>query len=160
MCQGLVEMAEMDRGHSQAVMARRHGRRQVYGTLICDAGLLVALLLGVDVALEQVQVRVVGVLPQEGLQALVDGFQMPGGVEPGFIKPELRRRPPRPPCRQRLLVRPLGPPAQVLLGHVQQVQAGLLVMGAYGQPTLREFFFGSVTRTLLAESPVPLFLYH
>lgn len=51
-------------------------------------------------------------------------------------------------------------PAQVLLEHVQQVQAGLLVMGAYGQPILREFFFGSVTHTMLEESPVPLFLYH
>jgi len=33
-------------------------------------------------------------------------------------------------------------------------------MGGYGQPTLREFFIGSVTRNLLAQSPVPLFLYH
>jgi nucleotide-binding universal stress UspA family protein len=30
----------------------------------------------------------------------------------------------------------------------------------YGLSILREFFKGSVTRTLLAESPVPLFLYH
>jgi len=36
----------------------------------------------------------------------------------------------------------------------------MIVMGGYGQPVLREFFLGSVTRTLLAESPVPLFLYH
>jgi nucleotide-binding universal stress UspA family protein len=33
-------------------------------------------------------------------------------------------------------------------------------MGAYGQPRIREFFLGSVTQTLLKESPVPLFLYH
>ncbi|MBM3224335.1 MAG: universal stress protein [Candidatus Tectomicrobia bacterium] len=51
-------------------------------------------------------------------------------------------------------------PAAVLLEHIEHVQASLLVMGAYGQPVLREFFFGSVTRTLLEESPVPLFLYH
>jgi nucleotide-binding universal stress UspA family protein len=51
-------------------------------------------------------------------------------------------------------------PARVLLEHVHQVKASLLVMGAYGRSTLREFFSGSVTRTMLQESPVPLFLYH
>ena len=51
-------------------------------------------------------------------------------------------------------------PADVLLEHVHQVQASLLVMGAYGRSTLREFFGGSVTCTMLRESPVPLFLYH
>jgi nucleotide-binding universal stress UspA family protein len=51
-------------------------------------------------------------------------------------------------------------PAHVLLEQVQQVGASLLVMGAYGRSTLREFFGGSITRTLLQESPVPLFLYH
>jgi nucleotide-binding universal stress UspA family protein len=51
-------------------------------------------------------------------------------------------------------------PADVLLEHVHQVQASLLVMGAYGRSPLREFFAGSVTRTMLRESPVPLFLYH
>jgi nucleotide-binding universal stress UspA family protein len=34
------------------------------------------------------------------------------------------------------------------------------VMGAYGQPALREFFLGSVTRRMLTECPVPLFLFH
>ena len=52
------------------------------------------------------------------------------------------------------------PPAQVILEQVGQLNASLLVMGAYGQPVLREFFLGSVTRTLLEKSPVPLFLYH
>ena len=51
-------------------------------------------------------------------------------------------------------------PADVLLEHLHQVQASLLVMGAYGRSTLGEFFGGSVTRTLLRESPVPLFFYH
>jgi nucleotide-binding universal stress UspA family protein len=51
-------------------------------------------------------------------------------------------------------------PAHVILEHVQQVEASLLVMGAYGRSTLREFFGGSLTRTMLRESPVPLFLYH
>ena len=53
-----------------------------------------------------------------------------------------------------------APPAHVLLEHVQQVDASLLVIGAYGRSTLREFFGGSLTRTMLRESPVPLFLYH
>jgi nucleotide-binding universal stress UspA family protein len=51
-------------------------------------------------------------------------------------------------------------PAHMILEHVHQVQASLLVMGAYGRSTMREFFGGSVTRTVLRESPVPLFLYH
>jgi nucleotide-binding universal stress UspA family protein len=51
-------------------------------------------------------------------------------------------------------------PAEVLLGEVQRLHSGLLVMGAYGQPALKEFFLGSVTRTLLQTSPVPLFLFH
>lgn len=50
--------------------------------------------------------------------------------------------------------------AEVILEQAQQCQARLLVMGAYGQPTWREFFLGSVTRTVLQHSPVPLFLYH
>lgn len=51
-------------------------------------------------------------------------------------------------------------PAEALLEYVQHVHASLLVMGAYGQPTLREFLFGSVTTTMLETSPVPLFVYH
>ncbi len=50
--------------------------------------------------------------------------------------------------------------ATVLLEAAEQHKSVLIVMGGYGQPTLREFFIGSVTRSLLAESPVPLFLYH
>lgn len=41
-----------------------------------------------------------------------------------------------------------------------QLEAGLTVMGAYGQSTLKDFFFGSVTRTLLEKSETPLFVYH
>jgi nucleotide-binding universal stress UspA family protein len=51
-------------------------------------------------------------------------------------------------------------PANVILEQVHRLRAGLLVMGAYGQPTLREFFVGSVTRTMLERSPVPLFPFH
>jgi nucleotide-binding universal stress UspA family protein len=54
----------------------------------------------------------------------------------------------------------LARPAEVILEQVRQRDAGLLVMGAYGQPTLREFFLGSVTKTMLKETTIPLFLYH
>jgi nucleotide-binding universal stress UspA family protein len=53
-----------------------------------------------------------------------------------------------------------APAAEVILAQAQQLEARLLVMGAYGQPAWREFFLGSVTRTALHKSPVPLFLYH
>jgi nucleotide-binding universal stress UspA family protein len=53
-----------------------------------------------------------------------------------------------------------APPAQVILQAARERNAVLVVMGAYGQPVLREFLLGSVTRTLLADCPVPLFLDH
>ena len=51
-------------------------------------------------------------------------------------------------------------PARAILDAARSRESEMIVMGGYGQPVLREFFLGSVTRTLLAESPVPLFLYH
>ncbi len=51
-------------------------------------------------------------------------------------------------------------PAHTILDHVRRLGAGMLVMGAYGQPMLREFFVGSVTRTILTECPIPVFYYH
>ena len=51
-------------------------------------------------------------------------------------------------------------PAESIIERVESLDAGLLVMGAYGQPVLREFFIGSVTRRLLNESPVPIFCFH
>lgn len=50
-------------------------------------------------------------------------------------------------------------PSEVLLAYVR-AHPGLLVMGAYGGSAFVEFFLGSATRTLLAESPVPVFLAH
>lgn len=52
------------------------------------------------------------------------------------------------------------PPGQVLLDAAKKIKAGLIVMGAYGQPRFRELVLGSVTKTLVKKSPVPLFLYH
>jgi len=51
-------------------------------------------------------------------------------------------------------------PAHTLLQYAHQVQAGLLVMGSSGRSALWKFFGSSVTRTILGDSPVPLFLYH
>jgi nucleotide-binding universal stress UspA family protein len=58
------------------------------------------------------------------------------------------------------VLEPSAAPAQLILDQVRRLGADLLVMGAYGQPVLREFFVGSVTHTALGECPVPLFLYH
>lgn len=52
------------------------------------------------------------------------------------------------------------PPALVILESARLVDAGLLVMGAYGQPFLREFFLGSATHTMLETCPLPIFLHH
>ena len=53
-----------------------------------------------------------------------------------------------------------GDPARVILEQVRHLGASMLVMGAYGQPILREFFIGSVTRTMMDHFPVPVFCYH
>jgi nucleotide-binding universal stress UspA family protein len=51
-------------------------------------------------------------------------------------------------------------PAAVLLEKAADVNAGLIVAGAFGQPALREFFLGSATRSLLRDGPFPMFLTH
>ncbi len=51
-------------------------------------------------------------------------------------------------------------PATVLLAEADRLKAGLFVMGAHGQPFLHQLFFGSVTRTVLDESAIPLYLSH
>ena len=53
-----------------------------------------------------------------------------------------------------------GAPAEVLVEKAAQVNAGLIVAGTFGQPVLKEFFLGSVTRTLLRDGQIPLFLTH
>lgn len=51
-------------------------------------------------------------------------------------------------------------PPGVLMEMIRLCNPGLVVMGAYGQPILREFFLGSTTRSMLDTCPVPLFLSH
>jgi nucleotide-binding universal stress UspA family protein len=48
----------------------------------------------------------------------------------------------------------------VLLECAEQLNAGLLVLGAYGRQSVMEFFFGSVTRDVLKQTRIPVFLYH
>lgn len=50
--------------------------------------------------------------------------------------------------------------ANVLGRHAVDVSAELIVMGAYRHSRLRERIFGGVTRTMLEEPPVPLFMAH
>lgn len=60
-------------------------------------------------------------------------------------------------------VRPLETridPGPTLLEHTKQLNAQLLVMGAFGHSMLREFVFGSTTRTVLRGSKVPVMLFH
>jgi len=49
---------------------------------------------------------------------------------------------------------------QDLLNEIRRLSAGMVVMGAFGTNAVREFFLGSVTRTLLKTLSVPLFLDH
>jgi nucleotide-binding universal stress UspA family protein len=51
-------------------------------------------------------------------------------------------------------------PAREILDHTEKLQAGLLVMGAYGKQTWREFFLGSTTQTVLRESTIPVLVCH
>jgi nucleotide-binding universal stress UspA family protein len=51
-------------------------------------------------------------------------------------------------------------PADAILDQARRVNAELLVMGAFGKPSLREFFIGTVTRLVLSQASVPVFLHH
>ncbi len=65
--------------------------------------------------------------------------------------------------RIKAVTRALGPVdsvSQAILDEVRQRNARLLVMGAYGHSTVREFLLGSTTKAVLKESPVPVFLCH
>lgn len=52
------------------------------------------------------------------------------------------------------------PVAAVLLEQIKELDAGMLVMGAFGRSRFSEFFSGSITHTLLRRSNVLLFLHH
>ncbi len=50
--------------------------------------------------------------------------------------------------------------ATVLLDHVKDTHANLLVVGGYGHSRIREWAFGGVTRELLFDASVPVFYSH
>lgn len=51
-------------------------------------------------------------------------------------------------------------PEELLEKTARDLAPGLIVMGAYGRPRLRETLFGGVTRYLLEAAPAPLLLTH
>lgn len=55
---------------------------------------------------------------------------------------------------------PAGSISETLRDTASQLDAGYLVMGAYGHSRLREAILGGVTRELIAHAPLPLFLAH
>ena len=50
--------------------------------------------------------------------------------------------------------------SDVLRRHIRDLDGDLLVMGAYGHSRLREAVFGGVTRDILLEADVPVFMAH
>ena len=53
-----------------------------------------------------------------------------------------------------------GYPDTVVKSYIAENDIDMLVMGAYGRRSVREFFVGSVTYHLIHETEIPLFLYH
>ena len=50
--------------------------------------------------------------------------------------------------------------AEAILSFARQLEAGMVVAGAFGHNRLREMLLGSITRALLKDSPLPLLLAH
>lgn len=55
-------------------------------------------------------------------------------------------------------VRREGDPGEVITGYAREIQADLLVMGAYGHTKMRELFTGSTTSFAINHSPCPVLL--
>ncbi|MEW9612887.1 universal stress protein [Shinella sp. S4-D37] len=47
---------------------------------------------------------------------------------------------------------------RLMMDRAREIGAELIVMGAYGQPKVSEFVFGSATKTLLSSSEIPILL--
>lgn len=50
--------------------------------------------------------------------------------------------------------------SDVLLRHATDIDADMLVMGAYGHSRFREAIFGGATRNMLMETPLPVLMAH
>lgn len=51
-----------------------------------------------------------------------------------------------------------GEPADALLAHAEQMQADMLVMGAYGHSRIRQLVVGSTTTAILRQVRIPVFI--
>ncbi|HEX8375268.1 MAG TPA: universal stress protein, partial [Geminicoccaceae bacterium] len=59
----------------------------------------------------------------------------------------------------RPLVEGGGEAADLIAAELARLEAGLLVMGAFGERSFAEWLFGSTTRDLLARAEPAVFLY-
>ncbi|EEW26973.1 universal stress protein [Rhodobacter ferrooxidans] len=59
-----------------------------------------------------------------------------------------------------VLARTLPKVSEVLMRHIRDLNADLLVIGAYGHSRFREAILGGATRNLLEQAQVPVFLAH
>ncbi|WP_127902721.1 universal stress protein [Solirhodobacter olei] len=59
-----------------------------------------------------------------------------------------------------VLAKTLPKVSEVLLRHVHDQEADLLVMGAYGHSRFREAILGGATRAMLEQTDVPVFMAH
>jgi nucleotide-binding universal stress UspA family protein len=53
-----------------------------------------------------------------------------------------------------------GGVAETVADYALEIEADLLVMGAYGHSRFREFVLGGATRKILSDPPLPVFLSH
>ena len=53
-----------------------------------------------------------------------------------------------------------GSVAERLLDKQQELDASMLVMGGFSHTMIREAIFGSCTKTLMKDCPVPVFMHH
>lgn len=53
-----------------------------------------------------------------------------------------------------------GSAAESLIKHAQDLDVSQMVIGGFSHTVLHEAFFGSCTKTLMRQSPVPLFMHH
>jgi nucleotide-binding universal stress UspA family protein len=49
---------------------------------------------------------------------------------------------------------------EAILSYIREHEIDLLVMGVYGKRSVSEFVFGSVTKSLVEQAGIPLFIYH
>ena len=59
-----------------------------------------------------------------------------------------------------VLARTMPRVSDVMCRHANDIEADLIVMGAYGHSRLREAILGGATRNMLEASPLPVFMAH